>query len=393
MIQRDYLIVGAGIGGATVCESLREFDPKGSVTLVGYESALPYHRSRLLSTVLAGSDPTALKKLYCHPPGWYEKNKIELRLETLVTQINLARRIAVLNTGQVIEFRKCCLAMGSRARRPQVPGANLGKILYPRNLRDILALKEMIAQEKHVFIIGGDFVAAEAAATLHALGLKVTILCSHPALWHHWLDPETARWLTEYFAEKGVPLLHETLNGFEGKTVLRNIQTKSGNRIAAELAIVAAGAEPNLGIVANTPLGSPNGTPVNDFLETDEKGIYAVGDIALYPDAIFGGVRRSEYCDITLAQARVAGANITGKKRQHFKAFPHHSCTVFNLRFDFVGDFTLAPVRYEIEGEHARRRFTGRYFQGPKLMGMLLCNQPPLAVEAAKAEVTLAHKH
>ena len=392
MIQRDYLIVGAGIGGATVCESLREYDSKGSVTLVGYESTLPYHRSRLLANVLAGSDPQALKKIYCHPPEWYVKNHIELRLETLVTQLNLARRIAVLNTGQVIEFRKCCLAMGSRARRPQVAGANLGKILYLRNLRDVFALKEMVAQEKHVFIIGGGFLAAETAAALHGLGLKATLLSSHPALWQQWLDPETARWLTEFF-EKGVPLLHETLNGFEGKTVLRNIQTKSGNRIAAELAIVAEGVEPNLGLVANTPLGSPNGTPVNDCLETDEKGIYAVGDIALYPDAIFGGVRRSEHCDITLEQARVAGANLTGKKRQRFKALPHHLCTVFNLRFDFVGDFSQPPVRYEIEGGHSKRHFSARYFQGPKLMGVLLCNQPPEAVEAAKAEVTLAHRH
>jgi len=393
MIQRDYLIVGAGIGGATVCESLREYDPKGTVTLVGYESALPYHRSRLFSTVLARNDLKALNKIYCHPPEWYAKNHVELRLETLVTQLNLGRRIAVLNTGQVIEFRKCCLAMGSRVRRPQLAGANLGKILYLRSLRDLLALREMIEGEKNVFIIGGGFIAAEAAAALRTLGLNVTILCSQPTLWHQWLDPETARWLTGIFAEKGVPLLHETLNGFEGKTVLRNIQTKSGNRIAAELAIVASGVEPNLGLVANTPLGSPNGTPVNDYLETDEKGIYAVGDIALYPDAIFGGVRRSEHCEITLEQARVAGANITGKKRQRFKALPHHSCTVFNVRFDFVGDFSQPPVRYEMEGERAKRHFIARYFQGPKLMGMLLCNQSPEALEAAKAEVILAHKH
>ena len=190
-----------------------------------------------------------------------------------------------------------------------------------------------------------------------------------------------------------MPLLHDTLNGFEGKTVLRNIQTKSGSRIAAELVIVAEGVEPNLGLVANTPLGSPNGTPVNEYLETDEKGIFAVGDIALYPDAIFGGVRRSEHYEITLEQARVAGANITGKKRQRFKALPCNSCTVFNLRFDFVGDFSQPPVRYEIDGEHAKRNFTARYYQGPKLMGMLLCNQSPEAVEAAKAEVTLAHRH
>lgn len=395
MIQRDYLIVGAGIGGATVCEALREYDPKGSVTLVGYESALPYHRSRLFSTLLAGkeTDPKALKKIYCHPPEWYEKNKIEVRLETLVTQINLERKLAVLSSGQVIEFRKCCLAMGSRPRRPQLGGANLGKILYLRSLRDVLALKEMIGTEKHIFIIGGGFIAAEAAAALHALGVDVKILCSHPYLWQKWLDPETARWLTEYFTEHGVPLLHETLNGFEGKTILRNIQTKSGNRIAAELVIIAGGVEPNLGLVANTPLGSPNGTPVNEYLETDEKGIYAIGDIALYPDAIFGSVRRSEHCDTTLEQARIAGANMTGKKRQKFKTMPHNSSTVFDLHFDFVGDFSQVPLRYDIDGDRDKKCFTARYYQGSKIMGMVLCNQPLEAVENAKVEVTLAHKH
>jgi len=395
MIQRDYLIVGAGIGGATVCEALREYDPKGSVTLVGYESALPYHRTRLLSTVLKSeaADPNTPSSLYCLGPEWYQQNHVELRLETLVTQLNLARKIAVLSTGQVIEFRKCCLAMGSRPRRPQVAGANLGKILHLRSLRDVLALKEMIAVEKDIFIIGGGFVAAEAAAALHEQGLKVQILCAHPHLWQRWLDPDTARWLTEYFESQGVRLLNETLNGFEGKTVLRNIQTKSGNRIAAELVILADGVEPNLGLVLNTPLGSPNGTPVNEYLETDEKGFYAVGDIALYPDPIFGGVRRSEHYETALEQARIAGANMTGKKRQRFKGFPHHSSTVFDLRFDFVGDFRQTPVRYEIEGERSRQGFKTRYYQGPKLMGMVLCNQPPEAVESAKIEIALAHKH
>jgi len=395
MIQRDYLIVGAGIGGATVCESLREYDPKGSVTLVGYESTLPYHRSRLFSTLLKEppADTAAVSTLYRLAPDWYEKNHVEVRLNTLVTQINLDRRLAVLSTGQVIEFRKCCLAMGSRPRRPQVAGANLGKILYLRSLRDVQALREMIAGEKNVYIIGGGFIAAEAGAALHGLGLNVQILCSHPTLWQQWLDPETAQWLTEYFAEQGVPLRNETLNGFEGKTVLRNIQTKSGNRLAADLALIAGGVEPNLGLVANTPLGSPNGTPVNDFLETDEKGIYAVGDIALYPDAIFGGVRRSEHCDTTLEQARIAGANITGKKRQRFKSMPFYSSTVFDLRFDFVGDFSQPPVHYEIEGDRSRHAFQARYYQGPKLMGVLLCNQPPEAVAAAKEAIVLAHKH
>jgi 3-phenylpropionate/trans-cinnamate dioxygenase ferredoxin reductase subunit len=390
MIQRDYLIIGAGIGGASVCETLREYDRKGSVTLVGNESTPPYYRPRLFEAVLAAESPL-LEKIAYHPPEWYAENQVELRLGTLITQFNLERRLAVLNTGQVIEFRKACLAMGSRPRRPPVGGANLGNIFYIRNLRDILALREVAALEKNAIIIGGGLVAAEAASTLRGMGLKVQILCRYPSLWQKLIDAETARWFTEFVIAQGVPVLHETLNGFEGKTILRNIQTKSGNRFQAGLVIVAVGTEPNLGLVAKTPLGTPNGVPVNDFMETDEKGIYAVGDIALYPDPVFGGVRRVEHWETTLEQAKIAGGNITGKKRQKFKGIPHHATTVFGMNFEFIGDFRLTPVRFDLEGDRAKGDFVARYFQGPKLMGVLLCNQPKEVSEAATAEILKAN--
>src|SRR5437879_11842032 len=89
-------------------------------------------------------------------------------------------------------------------------------------------------------------------------------------------------------------LMGESLNGFEGKTVLRNIQTKSGNRVPAGLAIVACGAEPNLDLVRNTPLSGPYGSPVTEYLETEEKGIFAVGDLEVYHDRNMGGVGRQQ---------------------------------------------------------------------------------------------------
>ncbi len=387
MIQRDYLIIGAGIGGATVCEALREYDRKGSVTLVGNESALPYHRPKLLGAVLAAKKADVAKATHLSQK-WYEDNQIELRLETLVTQLNLERRLAVLNTGQVIEFRKACLAMGSRPQKLNVAGAALGNILYLRKLRDVLALREMVASGKPSIIVGGGLVATEAASTLRRMGQNVQILCRHATLWHRWLDADTARWFTDFVASQGVPVHFEIVNGFEGKTVLRNIQTKSGNRFPAGQVIIAGGVEPNLGLVANTPLGAPNGVPVNELMETDEKGIYAVGDIALYPDLICGGVRRMEHWESTIAQARIAGANITGKKRQRFKMVPHYHTEAFGLRFDFVGDFRETPVRFELEGELGKPPFTVRYPHGGRTAGVLLCNASAEALEAAKAEIT-----
>jgi NADPH-dependent 2,4-dienoyl-CoA reductase/sulfur reductase-like enzyme len=161
-------------------------------------------------------------------------------------------------------------------------------------------------------------------------------------------------------------MMGETLNGFEGRTVLKNVQTKSGQRFPIGMAIVAIGAEPNLALVANTPLSYPNGTPVNEYLETDEKGIFAIGDIALYPSKIFGGVRRTEHWESAVTQGRIAGANMSGKKRIKLDYVPQWSSTVLDLHFEFVGDFVKPPTRVEIEGERAKKKFILRFYQAER---------------------------
>ena len=72
----------------------------------------------------------------------------------------------MLRNGQTIEFRKACLATGSRPRRPAVAGANLGNVFYLGNLRDALAIKEIAASKRKMVVIGGGFIAAETSAAL-----------------------------------------------------------------------------------------------------------------------------------------------------------------------------------------------------------------------------------
>lgn len=388
MIRRDYLIVGAGIGGVSACEGLREHDKKGTIVLAGHETALPYHRPQLFKNQL-GKRAGSAEQVQVHDAAWFAKNHIELRLDTLVTQINLERHIAVLANGQAIEFRKACMAMGSRARRPQVAGGNLGNVFYLRTLRDVQALREVADLEHEIVIIGGGCIALETAALLAQLPkAKVSILHRGAQLWARYLGPDLGAWLADYYTKQGVKLmLNQSLSGFEGRTVLKNIAMKSGDRIAAGLAIVALGAEPNLGLVAGTPLAYPHGTPVNEYLETDEKGIFAVGDIASYPDKIFGGVRRVEHWPCAVEQGHIAGANMSGKKRVKFDYLPHFSSTVFDLHFDFVGDFSKPATRLEVEGDQAKKKFLVRHFILGHLMGVTFCNQPAEKIEAAKTEL------
>src|SRR3982750_2336632 len=175
MIQRDYLIIGSGIGGSSACESIRKYDKRGQITLVGAETFHPYKRWMLSKGFLRDKVPP-LKKLPVLDAHWYERHKIETRFAAMVTQINIDRRLAVLGNGESIEFNKACLAMGSRPIRPPVAGVTLGNVIYLRTVRDALALREMGSLEKTVMVVGGGLLACEAAASLRAIKLKVSLM-------------------------------------------------------------------------------------------------------------------------------------------------------------------------------------------------------------------------
>src|SRR6266571_7489704 len=387
MIRRDYLIIGSGIGGASACEGIRKYDKRGTVTIVGAE-IMPAYKRWILSKDFLRERIPQLKKLQLFDPRWYESHKIETRFGTIVKQFNIDRRLAVLGNGETIEFNKACLAMGSRPVRPQVAGVGLGNVIYRRTVRDALALKEMANVERTVMVVGGGLLACEAAASLRTIKLKVGLMHRDSYLLNRYLDAETGAWLTDYFAKQGVTMsMGESLNGFEGKTVLRNIQTKSGNRFPVGLAVVACGAEPNLDLVRNTPLAGPHGSPVTDYLETEEKGIYAVGDLAFYPDRVMGGVRRQTHWECARKQGLIAGANMTGKKRIRYEQVPCFWTEMFDLRMEFVGDFSVLPTRVDLHGTYAKKKFVARYYQGEKLRGILLCQQPPREVESAKTQL------
>lgn len=357
--------------------------------MVGNETTLPYHRPMLLKSYLSKNAVSSTEKLLAQDAAWFAKKHIDLRTDTIVAQLNIERHLAVLANGQAVEFRKALMATGSRARRPQVAGANLGNVFYLRSIRDVQALREVAELEHQIVIIGGGLIAAESAAWFANLPkAQVSLMHRGANLWSRLLDAESAAWLTQTFADHGVKLMMgEALNGFEGRTVLKNVQTKSGQRFNAGIAVVAIGAEPNLGLVQNTPLAYPHGTPVNEYLETDEKGIFAAGDIAAYPDKIFGGARRIDHWSSAIEQGKVAGANMTGKKRIKWDWMPHFASTVFDLHFDFVGDFTKPVTRMEIEGDRAKKKFIVRQYALSQLMNVVLCNQAPEKVDAAKTQL------
>jgi NADPH-dependent 2,4-dienoyl-CoA reductase/sulfur reductase-like enzyme len=387
MIRRDYLIVGAGAAGVAACEAIRAGDKRGSIMLISAEPHPGVRRPDLLPGIL-GPKAVPIEKLLLRDAAWFSRHHVDLRLNTLVTQFSIEQRAAVLATGQAVKFEKALLATGSRARRPAVAGANLGNVFYLRSPRDLVALREVVETEKNVVVVGGGLVATETAALLRKLKLNVTLITRSAAVWMRYLDLETANWLTNYLIGNGIKMMvSEHLNGFEGRTVLQRVQTKSGQRIDTTVAVVAMGSEPNLQLVSASPLWSQNGCPVTERLESDELGIFAAGDIALYPNPVMGGMRREEHWDASLAMGHAAGYNMAAKKMVNFTYIPWHQSRVFDLEFDFVGDFTRPPTRVELEGDRQKKRkFTLKCYQLNKLTGVVFCNEDEKKVKARRAD-------
>src|SRR2546429_4808905 len=103
MIQRDYLIIGAGIAGACACETIRRHDKRGSVTLVGSEAYAPYKRWLLSKSFLR--EKTIVPRKYAEvDERWYSAHKINVRFNTTVPKFNTHPRAAALGNGKSLEL-------------------------------------------------------------------------------------------------------------------------------------------------------------------------------------------------------------------------------------------------------------------------------------------------
>ena len=81
---------------------------------------------------------------------------------------------------------------------------------------------------------------------------------------------------------------------------------------------------------------------------------------------------------------------MTGKKRLKFEYVPYFFSELFDLSFEFFGDFSLPPSRVEVQGQREKRKFVARYFRGGKLVAAVHCNQDEALGKSAREEIRAA---
>jgi 3-phenylpropionate/trans-cinnamate dioxygenase ferredoxin reductase subunit len=277
--EQTFVIVGAGLAGATAAQTLREEGFGGRLVLIGDEAERPYERPPLSKEYLRGE---AEGKPYVHGPEYYAEHGIELWTSTRVVGLEPGARELLLEGEGRLGYDRLLLATGGMPRRLDVSGSELEGIHSLRTLADSEAIGARIERRERLVVVGSGWIGAEIAASARQKGCEVTMLEMASLPLERVLGSELGQVYLDIHRDHGVEFLPETtVDRFEGEGRVERVVTRDGASINADFVVVGVGVSPRCGLAeAAAGLRVDGGVVVNERLETSVPGVFAAGDIA-----------------------------------------------------------------------------------------------------------------
>jgi len=297
MREFDYVIVGGGLAAASAVDGIREVDPTGSIGIFADEPDPPYHRPPLSKEYFQAQDaPREL--LHVKPSGWFEdQSGLTLFTDTRIDRIDPAE-LTVHDGDEATRGRRILLVTGGTPRTLHVPGARLDGVATLRTAGDAETLREASRHATRVVLVGAGFIGMELASTLQKIEVEALVVEAGPRVWASVFPEAVSTFIRRYFEERGVRfMVGSAVEAFEGSDHLTRVVLESGEEIATGLAIVGVGLEPADQLAADAGLAVKDGIVVDVFGETTTAHVYAAGDVARYPDPVFGELTRTEHWD------------------------------------------------------------------------------------------------
>ena len=294
-------IVGGGAAGFAAADAIRKIGWRGGVTIFSDEAEQPYDRTLLTKDYLEGAfgdDRLPIARHSLVDLG------VDFEGDASVQQIEPEHKRLRLANGDERSYEKLLLATGAAPRRLDVPGGDLPHVMVLRSLRDCRRILANVISGARVAVVGGSFIAMEAAASLFGRGLSVDVIAPEEHPLEKVFGRELSDLILETHARKGVRLhLDSRVARIEDKQVL----LQGGERIDADIVVVGIGVEPRLQLAEGAGLTLDRGVVVNSRLQTSDPNIFAAGDIARWPDPHTGENIRVEHWVVAERQGQVAG--------------------------------------------------------------------------------------
>ncbi|MCZ7887360.1 NAD(P)/FAD-dependent oxidoreductase [Agrobacterium salinitolerans] len=305
------VIVGAGQGAFALASKLRALKDERPITIIGSEDAYPYQRPPLSKKYLLGE--MSFDRLMFRPEEWYAENNVDMRLSTLVEEIDRSAKTLRMQDGGTLSYDRLVLATGAAPRLlPASIGGDLEGVLTVRDKRDADRLMEEMKPGRRLLVIGGGYIGLEAAAVARKLGLEVTLIEMADRILQRVAAKETADIMRGIHQAHGVSIREKTglvrLVGMDGRVAAAELS--DGSTLDVDFVIVGIGVTPNDRLARESGLDVGNGIVVDDHTRTSDSAIHAVGDCALLPWR--GQHVRLESVQNAVDQAEAAAAVLTG---------------------------------------------------------------------------------
>ncbi len=358
------VIVGASLAGARAAEALRGEGFDGRVVLIGEEEEIPYERPPLSKDYLMGKH--GRDKMYVQPREWYGEHDVDLRLGTVVTDVDPARHEIGLAGGERLGYSRLLLATGSSPRRVPVPGADLDGVLYLRTADDSDRIKAAYEGASRVAVIGAGWIGLETTAAARAAGAEVTVLEMSELPLLRVLGREVAEVFAGLHAANGVDLRFGAhvaeISGDRGRVT--GVSLGDGTHVAADVVIVGIGITPNVALASGAGLRVDNGIVTDAALRTSDPDIFAAGDVANAFHPLFGKHVRVEHWANARHQPVAAAKAMLGQDVAYDRV-PYFYTDQYDLGMEYAG--YVEPGGYEqvvFRGDVPGREFVAFWLAG-----------------------------
>lgn len=288
--MRKVVIIGGGEAGVAAAEALRVEGFAGDVVILSAEEHLPYDRPQLSKETLL--KPERACKLI-RDAGWYEANRVDLRLGTRVASIDPVARTVTSADGASIGYDRLLLATGAIVRR--LDDVDPDVVLYLREISDARALRDRLGAARSVVVIGGGVIGLEIASSARALGKEVTVIEAGPRLMARALAPDVSEELLALHRRNGV----DVRVGARPLSVARvddgiGVELSDGSTVRADVAIGGIGVVPCTALGEAAGCRVENGIVVDGAGRTSVEGVFAAGDVASLMHSHYGRPMRIE---------------------------------------------------------------------------------------------------
>ena len=365
--MNQVVIIGASHAAAEAIASLRKFGWTGGIVLIGDETSLPYQRPPLSKAYYKGD--VSAEKLLLRPESFYQKNEVELRLGKRATSINRELKQVSLDDGELINYRHLILATGTRARKLSVDGAEHKSIHYLRSKCDVDNIKAGLKTESKLLIVGAGYIGLEVAASAVKQGIKVTVLETMARVLARVTSPEVSRFYQELHKQEGVEIrLNTALNTVEQNQNGLTAICASGEQIEFDSAIIGIGVLPNIELAKEAGLNCDNGIVVNQYTQTNDEHIYAIGDCSMHHNILYDRDIRLESVPNAVEQAKVAASNIC-EKPLIYNQLPWFWSDQYDVKLQTAGLFQ-GYDQVVIRGDVDNRKFAAFYLKEGTLIAV-----------------------